>query len=150
MKGEPEVGRQVGRVSEMQYVQGETYMFGRGKGVFKPRCLIEKWTHTRQNRGNTEEPLNWQYDLSPSSPLYPSVSQCHFILSCPPCLIENLNTNTLVSEMLPVTVKGTQGGSRVERGNVNSVMLGSLHHTTHKQTHTQLASDNHSPRSLRL
>lgn len=36
---------------------------------------MSKNGHTHKaEKGNTEEPLNWQYDLSPSSPLYPIVS----------------------------------------------------------------------------
>lgn len=97
----------------MQYVQGETYMFGRRRGRLSPRCF-EKNGHTHQaEKGKTEEPLNWQYDLSPSSPLYPFVS--HFIQMPPPppCLIEKLYKNTLMkSEMLQVTVEESQGGTQ--------------------------------------
>lgn len=50
-------------------------MFGRNKGAFEPRLLLEKWTHTQgRKKGNAEEPLNWQYVLSPYLPLYPFVS----------------------------------------------------------------------------
>uniref|UniRef100_A0A8C2ZRZ5 Rho-GAP domain-containing protein n=1 Tax=Cyclopterus lumpus TaxID=8103 RepID=A0A8C2ZRZ5_CYCLU len=63
-------------------------------------------TSTLSSGGGTS-PLNWQYQLSTPSPLHPFVSQCHFTWTCPPRLTEKLHTNTLMSAMLPVTVKGT-------------------------------------------
>lgn len=112
----------------MQYVQGETDIFARRRGV---RASVAFRNRTQGRKGWTAESLwieNAVLSLA-SSPLSCSVSLHVDLPSLP---YRDLHTNTRrKSEMLPVTVKGTQGGTRTWSavGNVNSVMLGLLHKT---------------------
>lgn len=80
------------------------------EGAFEPRLLLE--IGHKAEKGNIREPQNRQcrFSLLASSPLSRSVS---LHVGLPPSPYRDLHTNTRIkSETLPVTVKGTQGGTR--------------------------------------